>query len=393
MDESSNRVSLIVLLSVYFANFIGPFGGMAILTIMPTLKNSLNTDISLIVFAITYYSFLIGIVQFFSGPLADKYGHKRVLILGTSIYTLGCLLTAFSTDIWSFIALRSIQGLGDGLMTPVGIAFAGDLGSKEIRGKILGGLNSVSAIAITLGPVYGGFLAGLDWRFIFFAQTLLGAFSLLLIITNFRGFEFKPETFSNTSILTPFMQSLKNKLVVYLAILMLLIGISRLTFYTFFPDTLSMSPYNFSIFEIGIAIFLANVGGVVSSPIAGYLLDKIGRAKTITIGFIIFLFSLLEFAIFDLFTFWAALAFIYGFAVSFYLTSIQTITTDISDETRGTNMAFVSAVSFTGSSFGPAIFLPIYKQYLFSGVVVAMGFAVLLSYVFFYVVKREINKM
>ena len=186
----------------------------------------MSTNISLIVFAITFYSFLTGIIQFFSGPLTDKYGHKKFLLLGISIYTVGCLLTAFSIDIWSFIALRAIQGLGDGLMTFVGIAFAGDLGPKEIHGKILRGLNAISAIVTTLGPIYGRFLATLNWRFIFIVQTLLGASSLLLIIiTNFRGFEFKPENFSNTSILAPFVQSLRNKLVIYLAILMLLIGI------------------------------------------------------------------------------------------------------------------------------------------------------------------------
>lgn len=116
------------------------------------------------------------------GKLADLYGRKPVLIVGTLIFLVG---SAASASAWSMVTLvifRGLQGLGAGSIMATVNTLAGDLYSVRERARIQGWLSSVWGIAAIAGPTLGGALAEYaSWRWIFLINLPIGAGALALI--------------------------------------------------------------------------------------------------------------------------------------------------------------------------------------------------------------------
>ncbi|MGH8126750.1 MAG: MDR family MFS transporter [Gammaproteobacteria bacterium] len=116
------------------------------------------------------------------GKLADLYGRKPVLIIGTLIFLAG---SAASASAWSMITLvifRGLQGLGAGSIMATVNTLAGDLYSVRERARVQGWLSSVWGIAAIAGPTLGGALAEYaSWRWIFLINLPIGAAALTLI--------------------------------------------------------------------------------------------------------------------------------------------------------------------------------------------------------------------
>lgn len=385
-----SRFKILMISSVYLIAFQGPFGGLAIMTILPTLKQAFNIGVELIALTVTLYGIILGTTQFIAGPLSDRFGRKKILTIGLAFYIAGVGATIFVTDIWQYIFTRTIQAFGDGIVTPVITALAGDIVSDESRGRIMGGIGTIVSLALALGPLFGGFLASINWRWIFLSLFVLSFINLLLLLTVFRKVRSAQIENIEMGLIDSLKIAFKNKLILFLALLFMITGFGRLSLFTYLPDTLSGEPYNFNSVEIGYAMFLASLGGIFAAPIAGYMLDKIGRRKTVVLSFIVFLIALFSFLFFNLLLYWGYLTFYFGFSIAIFQTVIQTITADISSETRGTNMSLVMAVSFTGSSFAPILLVPVYSVYLLPGITAFCGLLLLFGFVAFIPLKNLI---
>ncbi|MGH3265244.1 MAG: MDR family MFS transporter [Trebonia sp.] len=118
------------------------------------------------------------------GRLADFYGRKRLLILGTIVFLGGSMLSGLAWSMVSLIAFRGLQGLGAGAIQALVYTVAGDLYDVRERGRIQGWLSSVWGISAVLGPLLGGALAEYaSWRWIFFINVPLGIAALIVIST------------------------------------------------------------------------------------------------------------------------------------------------------------------------------------------------------------------
>src|SRR5580698_1241619 len=116
------------------------------------------------------------------GKLADQWGRKPVLIVGTIVFLAGSTLCASSWNMVSLIGFRGLQGIGAGAIMATVNTLAGDLYELKERGRVQGWLSSVWGISAILGPVLGGSLAQYaSWRWIFVINLPVGAVSLTLI--------------------------------------------------------------------------------------------------------------------------------------------------------------------------------------------------------------------
>ena len=116
------------------------------------------------------------------GKLADMYGRKPVLMIGTVIFLVGSATCALSWNMYSLIFFRGVQALGAGAIMATVSTLAGDLYNVRERAKIQGWLSSVWGVSAIAGPALGGtFAEYLSWRWIFLVNLPLGAISITLL--------------------------------------------------------------------------------------------------------------------------------------------------------------------------------------------------------------------
>ena len=121
------------------------------------------------------------------GKLADLYGRKPVLLIGTIIFLIGSATSGASWNMTSLILFRGLQGLGAGSIMATVNTIAGDIYSISERAKVQGWLSSVWGMAAIIGPTLGGALAEYaSWRWIFMINLPIGIVSILLIVIFFK---------------------------------------------------------------------------------------------------------------------------------------------------------------------------------------------------------------
>jgi len=121
------------------------------------------------------------------GKLADHFGRKRLLIIGSAIFVIGSVAAGFSWNMFSLILFRGLQGVGAGALRPLTATIAGDLYTVEERARVQGLLASVWGISAVIGPLAGGlFTQFLTWRWIFFVNLPLGIAAIAVVAAYFH---------------------------------------------------------------------------------------------------------------------------------------------------------------------------------------------------------------
>lgn len=111
-----------------------------------------------------------------AGGLADRFGHKRIFLLGTAIFTAASLLCAVAPSLELLIGFRVLQGVGAALIAPASLAIVLDCFPPERRAAGVGLWGAAAAAAAATGPTLGGALVELsDWRLVFLVNLPLGA--------------------------------------------------------------------------------------------------------------------------------------------------------------------------------------------------------------------------
>ncbi|MFV0605443.1 MAG: multidrug effflux MFS transporter [Niabella sp.] len=175
-----NKYIRILILGLLSA--IGPFSIDMYLPGFPAIAKDLHSDISQV--SLTLSSFFIGISvgQLLYGPILDKFGRKKPLYFGLSIYILASIGCMFAYSIEALIGLRFLQALGGCVGMVASRAIVRDLFSVEENAKIFSLLMLVIGVSPIIAPTLGGYVAThLGWRYIFLILTLIGAVILALV--------------------------------------------------------------------------------------------------------------------------------------------------------------------------------------------------------------------
>ncbi len=173
----------LVLFAVMLGGIMGPLDASIVNTVLPTITDFFNTEISVAQWVPTVYLLTISCLILPYGRLGDMVGYKRVFISGLAAFVVASILCALSQSIWMLIAFRGLQGLAAGMMMAVSFAIVTAAFPPSERGKALG-INAISiAVGLAAGPTLGGAIAEhASWRFIFLINVPVGLSALLLAI-------------------------------------------------------------------------------------------------------------------------------------------------------------------------------------------------------------------
>jgi DHA1 family bicyclomycin/chloramphenicol resistance-like MFS transporter len=172
-----------------FMMALAPFGDTEYTPAMPAMAHALQADYGLVQLTMACYLAGSAISQWVYGPLADRYGRRRVMLGGTAVLTAGFLLSLASFAIWPLLGSRLVQGLGASAGGVVADAAVRDAFPAERRQRVYARLSAAFALAPAIGPVAGAWLAQtLGWRANFALLAALGA------LLGFAVWRWLPET-------------------------------------------------------------------------------------------------------------------------------------------------------------------------------------------------------
>jgi EmrB/QacA subfamily drug resistance transporter len=173
------RISIVVI--------IGAIMSILDTTIVNVALNSLSKDLhsslSSIQWVATGYMLALAAVIPVSGWAAEKVGARRLWIISVVLFTLGSALSGLAWSAGSLIAFRVLQGLGGGMVMPIGQMVLARAAGPQQMGRVMGVIGVPMILAPVFGPTLGGLLLEhLGWRWIFYVNLPIGAIGVALAL-------------------------------------------------------------------------------------------------------------------------------------------------------------------------------------------------------------------
>src|SRR3954468_4230610 len=150
---------------------------------VPVLARDLHASIATIQWVPTIYLLSFAAVIPLSGWATERYAAKRLWLAALTLFVVGSLLAAAAQSVGQLLAARVVQGVGGGLVMPVGQAMLARVAGPHRMGRVMSVVGVPMLLAPIAGPVIGGALVdAASWRWIFLVNLPVGALALALAV-------------------------------------------------------------------------------------------------------------------------------------------------------------------------------------------------------------------
>lgn len=182
-----------ILAATILASSMAFIDGTVVNVALPFLQTELSATAIGVQWVVESYSLFLAALLLVGGSLGDRYGRRRIFVIGVAIFAVSSLACGFSLTIGQLIVARAIQGIGGALLVPGSLAIISAAFSKDQRGRAIGTWSGFSAITTAIGPVLGGWLVeNLSWRAVFFLNLPIAI--AVIVISLLRVPESKEKT-------------------------------------------------------------------------------------------------------------------------------------------------------------------------------------------------------
>jgi len=170
-----------VMAAVVFGTFMAILDSTAVNVAVPTLQKAFNAQVDQVDAVLTSYILALGIITPLAGWLAERFGIKRIFLLAMGLFVAGSALCSLAPSLAWLVAFRAMQGIGGGLLSPLGLALLSGAFTEKERGLAFGLYGIPLVMAPASGPVLGGyFVEYLSWHYIFLVNIPIGIIGIAI---------------------------------------------------------------------------------------------------------------------------------------------------------------------------------------------------------------------
>lgn len=149
----------------------------------PAIMRGLGADVNAVIWVTSAYLLAYAVPLLITGRLGDRFGPKRLYLVGLTVFTLASLWCGLTGSIEMLILARVVQGLGASMMTPQTMAVITRTFPAASRGSAMALWGATAGVATLVGPLLGGVLVdGPGWEWIFFINVPVGVLALVMAI-------------------------------------------------------------------------------------------------------------------------------------------------------------------------------------------------------------------
>lgn len=321
---------------------------------------------------ITAYALTLAFSALLTGPISDRIGRRKVLLIGSGTMAISLAIHQLAFDYTSILLLRVLTGFAGGVLTGSCVAYIGDYFPKAKRGWANGVIATGSAAGQILGIPGGTILSemfGFFAPFQFFSAIMFVAFFMILFIVPQPKVALANCQIRLGSIIRDYISILKKESVKTVSLGYLLMFLSVTVFIVYFPTWLE-NEFGASSFKIALLFFVGGLATIFAGPISGKISDQSGRK------YIIIIANLLLVLVMPTTLFFLGFGFHFSYPVFFIIMLLtvgrmipfQALASEvIHDSTRGRMMALSISVGQIGMAIGSGISGYIYTEFGFIG--------------------------
>jgi EmrB/QacA subfamily drug resistance transporter len=172
----SRRSSMIWTFAITsVALFMTTLDNLVVTTALPVIHRDLHASLSGLEWTVNAYTLTFAVFLITGAALGDRFGRRRMFVIGLAIFTAGSAAAALAPSIEVLIVARAIQGFGGAIVLPLTLTILSAAVPAERRGVALGAWGGISGLAVAIGPLVGGAVVqGISWQWIFWLNVPIG---------------------------------------------------------------------------------------------------------------------------------------------------------------------------------------------------------------------------
>ncbi len=149
---------------------------------LPAIAEDLDTGLSGLQWTVSGYALALAALLLLGGALGDRYGRRRVFVVGVVWFAAASLLCGLAPDMPTLVAARALQGVGGALLVPGSLALLSASFTGSDRARAIGAWSGLGGIASAVGPFLGGVLIEVTWRLVFLVNLPVALLVVLVAV-------------------------------------------------------------------------------------------------------------------------------------------------------------------------------------------------------------------
>jgi MFS family permease len=163
-----SRTGISLIAATVLASGVASYDAYVVNVAVPAISRHFGASVTAIQWTLTSYLLAVAALLLLAGALADRFGRRRVLVIGLFVMIVSSILCASAPSIGALIAARAVQGGGAALVIPTSLALLNGTLQVSDRARGIGVWAGLSTLANTVGPYVGGSLVDhASWRWVF----------------------------------------------------------------------------------------------------------------------------------------------------------------------------------------------------------------------------------